>query len=812
LTTNRHCFKGGIADHRYFEELIEKDGPLDVAWRSPFTASYQHIGSGHTTLNTSRMYEHSMEPGSGWYSEPWATEEGTLPWVKIRMETYYTLESFQFSFPKTATEEERSNFEVLVSADKDFKEYKKVAEYTSPAGFDETVNIGDGEKYRYIMLRKTKPGPFCLNGVWAWSNDRLEQGIMGAPKNCTIANNYFTRPGLAKTATYPIMVNYTENFKIVHNEIVDCPYSAVSVGWGWEWAKATTSKNNYISYNRMDRIMSTSSDGAGVYIFGEQPGSLIERNFVSNATYHCFAVYFDMGCTGTLATDNVSLHNGSDALIKSGYGEKNILRNMYTADSGKYDIYGEEGTYIADPAIHFSYNNPPEEVVRIMAESGIEDEWLWIKERVPDEEANRINLLGPDAARIIKSQTGMQSAVPRREEVILMANNMLASGTFGSLPWEFSPQSEHDIKYWLKAMTDGSSRADDVSVGHLEEQVALDDAMERANESVYHPSYDEMVAMCRELEEGADGKYPQTAINKFKSDFASVCAGTYETRGDKAVAAAKLERIYTELAYQSFESEITDVIIEDGYCETDAKNKKVTLYVPVSIEYTELSPVICTNPGTEVADVLEDLDFSGGNVSVPLYNASAKKYDFWTMELKPKSEMNKGTRITTDSADWTDGNINVPVGKVGDSVTIDPWFQPTMNKKLMDGKLAFSLNAPRADTKDGIGVIFSAQTENLLATTYEDRNSYYMLSLKGKTATLYKVAGGKSTPCATVKDTKFKYNEYNDFEITVNEENSYDRIKIKLNNKTIIDVLEDTPIGKIGYFGIMTKNMAVKLK
>ena len=158
------------------------------------------------------------------------------------------------------------------------------------------------------------------------------------------------------------------------------------------------------------------------------------------------------------------------------------------------------------------------------------------------------------------------------------------------------------------------------------------------------------------------------------------------------------------------------------------------------------------------------------------------------------------------------GNINATISNMSSVVTIEPWFQPTMNKQAMDGAYAFSLWAPRADKTDGISLVFSSQTENLLATNYNAKNSYYMATLKDTTLTLYKVVGGKSETCATVKDVSFNYDTFNDVEIEVSKAHNYDRITLKLNDEVVLDILEDAPIGPTGFFGVITKNMAVKIK
>jgi len=493
------------------------------------------------------------------------------------------------------------------------------------------------------------------------------------------------------------------------------------------------------------------------------------------------------------------------------------VKNMWTADYGYYRIYEsrtDSFDTFEDPK-QFSYNDPPDEVRRIMAESGIRDEWLWIKERIPEPDTQRKNILGPNSANIINDRVNdpMVAVEPRDMESVEMANAMLNTGTVGSLPWEFDAKAMQDIKFWRDAMTNNNNRSDDKSGGHLEEMLALDEAIRAANDSVYHPSYEEMLAMCDDVKASATSKdYPQKAITAFNKAVESVTSKTYEGRGDKAIAAGYLERAYTELYYQGYHPELVGVVVEDAVTTIDKANKKVTIELPFGVTAAEVVPTLYTDKASEIADDITDLDYSDGKVVVPLKRNGRTQVEFWTVELLEYNEKSEKGHISTEASDWVGGNENATISNMSGVVTIEPWFQPTMNKQAMDGSYAFSLWAPRADTKDGISLIFSSQTENLLATNYNAKNSYYMATIKDATLTLYKVVGGKSETCATVKDISFNYDAYNDFEIEVAKAHNYDRITLKLNDEVVLDILEDAPIGTNGFFGIMTKNMAVRVK
>jgi len=500
------AFCSGTKYHDVLIDLEETKGPRDAAWHAPWSASYHYFSSAYThqALNTQRYDESNKSGGYGWYSEPWAEEEGTYPWIMIELESSYSLESFEFSFPKTATEEQRSNFEVIASFDRNFGKYEVLKTYTEAADFRETIDIAGEEKYRYIKLRKTQPGPFCLSGVWAWTYDRPAKGNIGVPENCTVSNNYFTRVAQQKQGSYPIWLNWTRGYEVVYNTIDDAPYTGISVGWGWDTNTSESAGNNKINYNRINDVMTYMDDGAGIYVLGRNRGTEICGNYITNTVLDGMAIYFDQGSTGVTASKNVSF--GTNEAFNLNSLRDVAFKGAYSGDIDTFDYRGVKVTNPYDisnlqyePIEVFSINNPPDEVVGIMADAGIEDEWKWILDRVPAENRQRAILHGPDASDSKKPLSVNVAANPYVKEEIAIAQSMLENGTFGPLPWHFAPESKAEIEYWLDAVERYDSRTDDYrNAAHIEEQFGLKAAIRKANDSVYHPTYEEMVTMCKE--------------------------------------------------------------------------------------------------------------------------------------------------------------------------------------------------------------------------------------------------------------------------------------------------------------------------
>ena len=59
-------------------------------------------------------------------------------------------------------------------------------------------------------------------------------------------------------------VGYARGIKIEHNEVSDCSYTGISVGWGW--TKMTNAlRDNFIHANRVHHVATRLSDTAGIY-------------------------------------------------------------------------------------------------------------------------------------------------------------------------------------------------------------------------------------------------------------------------------------------------------------------------------------------------------------------------------------------------------------------------------------------------------------------------------------------------------------------------------------------------------------------
>ncbi|WP_164743500.1 discoidin domain-containing protein [Microbacterium sulfonylureivorans] len=162
----------------------------------------------------------------------------------------------------------------------------------------------------------------------------------------TITNNYVHDVAVEFTGSVAIFGGFVDTLTISHNELADLPYSGISVGWGWGVADAdsqstypticmseeelashsagsppapvdTVARNTIITDNYIHDYMRIGMDGGAVYTLGNQPGSVVERNYIArtgNFDGHQRGVYLDNGTHGYTVRDNV-IHQVTTPLL-----------------------------------------------------------------------------------------------------------------------------------------------------------------------------------------------------------------------------------------------------------------------------------------------------------------------------------------------------------------------------------------------------------------------------------------------------------------------------------------------------------------
>ncbi|MBQ7817803.1 MAG: right-handed parallel beta-helix repeat-containing protein, partial [Oscillospiraceae bacterium] len=190
-------------------------------------------------------------------------------------------------------------------------------------------------------------------------------------KNTTIQNNIITRIGLDMFDSPGITATYTNGTIIDHNEISYCPYSGISLGWGWgdeENDNNTAMLNEVgdaqVTNNYIHDVCKTNYDGGAFYSLGWNEGTVVSGNYIYNSgdgdNSGEISIYLDEGSAYMEVYNNVvggqssywlqmfypNIHDNNwhdnyyDSRISSrNNGENNTITNNTAVANGDFSKY-----------------------------------------------------------------------------------------------------------------------------------------------------------------------------------------------------------------------------------------------------------------------------------------------------------------------------------------------------------------------------------------------------------------------------------------------------------------------------------------
>lgn len=123
-------------------------------------------------------------------------------------------------------------------------------------------------------------------------------------KDNLVDNNLIFKIATEYTGCVGILVGHTDHTVITHNEIRILPYTAISIGWGWS-NTVTVARNNEVSYNLIDSVVTLMHDGGAIYSQGAQRGTQVHHNYIRNEINDHAALYLDQGTSYTRWHHNV---------------------------------------------------------------------------------------------------------------------------------------------------------------------------------------------------------------------------------------------------------------------------------------------------------------------------------------------------------------------------------------------------------------------------------------------------------------------------------------------------------------------------
>lgn len=148
-----------------------------------------------------------------------------------------------------------------------------------------------------VVIGGYEGGTWQLPNPAVASEEEMKRFFATATYDVYIENNYLEHIGYDYPNSAAIYFGSVDGAKILHNTVIDCAYSGISLGWGWQAFFVPGELFNLraveIAYNRVHNFMQLLRDGGAIYTYGAN--SITSHATRFNATHHNYASLEDAG-------------------------------------------------------------------------------------------------------------------------------------------------------------------------------------------------------------------------------------------------------------------------------------------------------------------------------------------------------------------------------------------------------------------------------------------------------------------------------------------------------------------------------------
>lgn len=360
---------------------LPSDNYISVKEDKQYTGYNLALNKTCTSTNSSDKYPAYRaadgKTAAGWSLEP-VDGDSAKAWWQVDLGGEYEIDRIEIDDRGDANQQgSRRYFKISASNDPEFKTgVVTLANVTQEEfGFKETwkKEITDKAKYRYVRVQK------IINEYMYLAEIRIiNDSIAGVPYKSVCAdnkiyNNCITAIGEFNQGAPGIQTYYTDNVDIAHNYIYNVPAAGIALGWGWEdYPDSVTSRNNKIRNNVIDNFGLLMMDNGAVYTLGQQPGSVISGNYISNQNNVYGAIYPDQGSAEYVVSDNV-MENVWVSMFVSEQSKKNLKFTDNWSTTDQSQMYGVNTT--ETNTRYFIPGNMPEKAKNIADNAGLQSEF-----------------------------------------------------------------------------------------------------------------------------------------------------------------------------------------------------------------------------------------------------------------------------------------------------------------------------------------------------------------------------------------------------------------------------------------------------